>query len=104
MVQHTIIQKIKDTMHAYAPTAQTILYGSQARGDARQDSDVDLLILLGGDKLTLKDEEKITDPLYEIEVSTGISISPVVMLKKDWEHRSIKTPFYINVMNEGIRL
>ena len=39
-----------------APTAKTILYGSQARNEARSDSDIDLLILLDGEKMTLKDE------------------------------------------------
>ena len=43
-------------------------------------------------------------PLYELELKTGISISPMVMLKKLWENRPFKTPFYINVTNEGIVL
>ena len=59
-----------------APTAKTILYGSQARNEARSDSDIDLLILLDGEKMTLKDEESITLPLYELELKTGVSISP----------------------------
>jgi len=66
-----------------APTAKTILYGSQARNEARSDSDIDLLILLDGEKMTLKDEESITLPLYELELKTGVSISPIV--KKLWE-------------------
>ena len=65
-----------------APTAKTILYGSQARNEARSDSDIDLLILLDGEKMTLKDEESITLPLYELELKTGVSISPIVTLKK----------------------
>ena len=52
----------------------------------------------------LKEEEAITLPLYELELKTGISISPMVMLKKLWENRPFKTPFYINVTNEGIVL
>ena len=56
-----------------APTAKTILYGSQARNEARSDSDIDLLILLDGEKMTLKDEESITLPLYELELKTGVS-------------------------------
>ena len=70
-----------------APTAKTILYGSQARNEARSDSDIDLLILLDGEKMTLKDEESITLPLYELELKTGVSISPIVTLKKLGENR-----------------
>ena len=62
-----------------APTAKTILYGSQARNEARSDSDIDLLILLDGEKMTLKDEESITLPLYELELKTGVSISPIAV-------------------------
>jgi putative toxin-antitoxin system, toxin component len=88
-----------------APTAKTILYGSQARNEARSDSDIDLLILLDGEKMTLKDEESITLPLYELELKTGVSISPIETLKKLWESRPFTPPpFYINVTNEGVVL
>ena len=80
------------------------MYGSQARNEARVDSDIDLLILLDGEKMTLEEEEATTLPLYELELKTGVSISPIVMLKKLWENRPFKTPFYINVTNEGIVL
>ena len=99
-----VIEQVKDIIRRVAPTAKTILYGSQARNEARSDSDIDLLILLDGEKITLKEEEAITLPLYELELKTGISISPMVMLKKLWENRPFKTPFYINVTNEGIVL
>jgi len=38
-----IIALIRDTIRATEPTAQIILYGSRARGDAREDSDWDVL-------------------------------------------------------------
>jgi predicted nucleotidyltransferase len=86
------------------PSAEVILFGSEARGEARPDSDIDLLILIDGDKLTLTQEDAITTPLYELELRTGVTISPIVMLKKQWENRPMITPFYLNVMREGIKL
>lgn len=104
MKRPEIIKAIRAILKNVAPDAKAILFGSEARGDAKPDSDVDLLILVDGDKMTLADEEAITLPLYELELKTGISISPIVMLKKLWENSPFKTPFYINVMNEGIVL
>jgi predicted nucleotidyltransferase len=95
---------IRDIVHRVAPTARTILYGSEARGDARADSDIDLLILMDGEKLSLAQEEVVTLPLYELELKTGVAISPIVMTKYQWENRPFKTPFYVNVMNEGVVL
>ena len=48
--------------------------------------------------------EKVTLPLYELELEIGVEISPIVMLKKQWKNRPFKTPFYENVMNEGVAL
>ena len=99
-----VVEQIRKIVREVAPTAKTILFGSEARGEARSDSDIDLLILMEGDQLSLEQEEIVTMPLYELELKTGISINPTVMLRKLWESRPFKTPFYINVVNEGIVL
>ena len=104
MKRPKIVNKISETVHRCAPTATVILYGSEARGDARPDSDIDLLILLDGEKMDWKKNEDIVGSLYELEWTTGVSINPKLMLRKNWENRPFKTPFYVNVMNEGIRL
>ncbi len=99
-----IISRIKDSIYASSPNATVILYGSQARGDFKEDSDLDILILLDQDKITREDEKKIKYPLYDIEFETGKIISPLVLTKSDWESRHRITPFYDNVSKEGIEI
>ena len=89
---------------AAAPGAKVILFGSYARGDNNEESDVDLLILLDKEKVTYADETKISRPLFMIEIGTGISISPMVYTKDFWENKHKVTPFYENVNKEGISL
>ena len=99
-----IVERIKQAIKKAEPTATAILYGSEARGDARADSDIDVLILLEGDTRNFQREEEVSGALYDLELSTGVLISPMIMLRKQWENRPFKTPFFINVMNEGITL
>ena len=104
MKRKEVVHLISEAIHKVEPTATAILYGSEARGDARPDSDIDVLILLEGEHLNLKREMDVTGPLNEIEWQNGVLVSPTVMLRKQWENMPFKTPFYVNVMNEGIRL
>jgi len=45
MVADELIQEIVTRLTEAAPGSTIILFGSQARGDARQDSDLDILVV-----------------------------------------------------------
>ena len=102
MRREKIIATIKQVMEPFQPFVTTMLYGSEARGEARPNSDIDLLLLVDKKNVSLDDEMRITDPLYQIELETGILINTLILPKHQWGAKI--TPFYENVMKDGILL
>ncbi len=95
---------IKATILKKDPTADVILFGSHARGQATKDSDWDILILLNLPHVTRLIETEFRDELFDIELEKGEVISTFVFSKTEWENKHSITPFYHNIAREGIRL
>ncbi len=80
-----------------------ILYGSYARGDYNNNSDVDIMILTD---LNFEEIEKyrddISDIAFEIELKTGIMLSPIIKNAEEYSIRIKYIPFYKNVNKEGV--
>ena len=102
--EENILKKIKEIVYKTDPSAEIILYGSHARGTARQYSDWDLLILLSRQNITLETEQTFRHNLYDIEIDTGEIISTYVVSKNDWETKYSITPLYANIKREGLHL
>ena len=99
-----VVERIRQAAYKMGPLVKTILYGSEARGDAHPDSDIDLLVLVDKDKLSYADKDSIIASFYDIELETGVIISTLIMPRKEWENRPFLTPFQYNVNKEGIIL
>ena len=79
-----------------------ILYGSKARGDATEDSDIDIMIVLKDVKDKSKELEKVIKLTTEIDFRYETLIS--VTLQSDEEYLKKRSPLLLNVRKEGIVL
>jgi len=77
-----------------------ILYGSWARGDAKEDSDIDLAVLLEGDINPGREIDRMIEIITDLQLryNTLISVYPVSMKN----YRSVNSPLLMNVHREGI--
>ena len=98
-----IAQLIRKNINLIDPKAEIILYGSRARGDDRPDSDWDILILTDY-QVDLEKERNFRNNLYDLELETGESFSLFIYSKSDWTTKQRITPFYHNVIQEGVAL
>ena len=98
-----IFSEIQTLKRQLLPNERLILFGSQARGDAREDSDWDLLVLLDKEKSNFNDDhDKYAYPFAEMGIKYNTYISAKIYTVKDWEkHPSI---FKYNVEMEGIEI
>ena len=79
-----------------------VLYGSLARGEATQESDVDLLVLLKEPFDFFDELWVIVDILYDVQLESERLISAKPAHMDDFEQGSIQ--LYRNALREGIRV
>jgi predicted nucleotidyltransferase len=81
------------------------IYGSRARREAREDSDLDILVLL--DKAPLSDRNEISDIGTDlmIEMLIPFQVAPRVMSQADFDQlRSLERLFPSDIERDGISL
>ena len=103
-VKNSIQKQIKEVIQNTDNSATAILYGSRANGNARDDSDWDILILLNKPKVSLQDEQQFRHKLYDLELRIGQPISTFVYSLSDWNSKMAGTPLFKNIQREGLIL
>jgi len=80
-----------------------VLFGSKARGDFTAESDIDLLIVLGNDTLTQR--EQLRGLTFDILIETGVYLATQILSADLFRQLPTRRPlFYANLIRDGIVL
>ncbi len=78
------------------------LYGSHARGDARSDSDIDVLVVLREDFEYGQMLDLTSELAWKLSLENDVVVSLVFVSKEQFDQ--INTPFLLNIHREAIPL
>ncbi len=93
-----IVTEFKDRVRIVFPGADIYFYGSRVTGKHREDSDYDLLVVLG--EVNSQTRNTIYDIAWEIGFAHDVFISPVLAAMEEFTHMTV-SPFYNNVKQHG---
>lgn len=97
------IDKIKKIYGSHL--RKIILYGSYARGDFREDSDIDIMILLDISDLEIKEyNQQLSYMTYDFNMDNDIDIKPIAKSEEHFKRWIVNYPFYANINKEGVIL
>ena len=102
MIRSDILKEIKRIARKAIPKGgQLILYGSQARNEATEDSDWDLLILLDKSEIEQSDYRNVLYPFAALGWNVGEAISPVMYTcTQRTNGRTILLPHFTRMLNK----
>ena len=81
------------------------LFGSEARGDASPDSDIDVLLIVRPDDARIAVQDRAIDIAFDVNLEHGVYISPTVVAAGVLRHPVWReTGFVRNVVSESVPL
>jgi predicted nucleotidyltransferase len=80
--------------------SRVVLYGSQVRGEATDDSDIDVLIVLKDGFSPREERRRTIHAIAELSLKHNVLIADVIASEVDYEFGT--TPLYAEAKREGI--
>jgi predicted nucleotidyltransferase len=78
------------------------LYGSYARGDNKDGSDLDVLVVLNDFQRRAAEVRRISELIGDLSLDFEITVSPLFMRESEW--KTDKFPLLRNVKKEGVAI
>ncbi len=99
-----ILSKVKQNFQQiYSDNlTQLILFGSQARGEATSESDIDILVVLKNQENQHNNHSKIINLISDWCIEYGVLVSCVYISESSFKQE--KSPLLLNIHQEGIIL
>jgi len=97
------IQSLKERLvELYGHDVELRIFGSAARGDYHENSDIDILVVLPS-QVNNAIEEQVFDLAYDIELEYGVIIGTIVYSKEFWSsEQAASMPLYKNIQRESL--
>ncbi len=80
--------------------AKVVLFGSQARGEAAEKSDIDVMVILKRDVSPSLEIARTIDDVADISLANDVVLSCVFMPESRYERE--QSPLILNVRREGL--
>ncbi len=99
----TIARELKKRLAEVVDLVNLIVFGSRARGDADEYSDMDISIEVGS--VDRRVQDKIADIAWEVGFENSLVISPVIFTTDEIKNSPLRaSPFLNNIAEEGVKL
>ncbi|OYD13898.1 hypothetical protein CH333_09580 [candidate division WOR-3 bacterium JGI_Cruoil_03_44_89] len=100
----TILKELKERLtEIYGEDLiEIVLYGSYARGEASEDSDIDIFVLLKKVKNPFKERQKFAQIVWELSLKNDIVISALPVEYEQFQNKSL--PIFCQAREEGVMI
>jgi predicted nucleotidyltransferase len=102
--QQNALAEIKRRLSETFDITTIVLYGSFARGQADEESDVDLLVITD-QPLTRFRRHEITNEVFEVNLQYDTNFSTLVVDRRSWETGIVSVlPIHDEILRDGVQV
>lgn len=100
--ERAAIQAAAVALRENLPISQIILFGSKARGDDHEDSDIDLLLLMSR-PISWEEQKQVVHLLYPLQLEYEVLFGTIQISEDDWYHGVYQVmPLRTEVERDGV--